>query len=95
MHCTQGSAFYLGGSALVIWGWAIIGLCLEAYGFFLLFCEFFPTALQFFRRVPMLGKLLDLPVVKMVGSARLPPPPPPALRAGGPAARQAAGGSGC
>ncbi len=62
----QGSAFYLGGSLLVIVGWTFVGLCVEAYGFFLLFCEFFPTALQFVRRIPMLGKVLDLPVVKMV-----------------------------
>ena len=42
----QGSAFYLGGCGLVVYGWTVVGLVLEAYGFWLLFCEFFPTVLQ-------------------------------------------------
>ena len=42
----QGSAFYLGGAALVVVGWTIVGLALESYGFWLLFCEFFPVLLQ-------------------------------------------------
>jgi hypothetical protein len=36
---SQGSAFYLGGCVLVVVGWTVIGLCLEIYGFWLLFCE--------------------------------------------------------
>ena len=52
----------------MIYGWSLIGLLLEAYGFFRLFCEFFPTVLQFLRRVPVLGKLLDAPVIKQVGA---------------------------
>ena len=43
-----------------------MGLLLEAYGFWLLFCEFFPTVLQFFRKVPFMGRMLDLPVIKTV-----------------------------
>lgn len=62
----QGSAFYLGGCALVIYGWTVVGLLVEGYGFWLLFCEFFPTVLQFFRQVPLLSKLLDLPFIKTV-----------------------------
>lgn len=62
----QGSIFYLGGCAFVVVGWSVIGLLLEAYGFWLLFCEFIPTALQFFRRVPVMGKVLDLPLIKTV-----------------------------
>jgi hypothetical protein len=65
----QGSAFYLSGAALVIIGWTVIGLCVEAYGFWLLFCEFIPTVLQFSRRVPFLSKALDLPFLKVVRSA--------------------------
>lgn len=57
----------MGGCGLVIWGWTVIGLILEAYGFWLLFCEFIPTALQFFRRVPFMSRILDLPVMKTVG----------------------------
>ncbi|GIL63006.1 hypothetical protein Vafri_17163 [Volvox africanus] len=62
----KGSVFYLGGCAVVVYGWAVVGLALEAYGFWLLFCEFFPTVLQFLRRVPVLSKVLDLPVLKLV-----------------------------
>lgn len=65
----QGSAFYLSGAALVIVGWTVIGLCVEAYGFWLLFCEFIPTVLQFSRRVPFLSKALDLPFFKAVRRA--------------------------
>jgi hypothetical protein len=60
----KGSAFYLGGCALVVYGWTILGLFVEAYGFWLLFCEFFPTVLQFVRRVPFMARILDLPVIK-------------------------------
>jgi hypothetical protein len=28
--------------------------------------EFIPTALQFFRRVPIMGRILDLPILKAV-----------------------------
>lgn len=62
----KGSAFYLSGAGLVIIGWTVIGLCLEAYGFWLLFCEFLPTVLQFSRRVPFMSKVLEVPFLKAV-----------------------------
>lgn len=62
----QGAAFYLSGAALVIVGWTIVGVCVEAYGFWLLFCEFLPTVLQFSRRVPFMSKVLDMPFLKVV-----------------------------
>jgi hypothetical protein len=62
----QGAAFYLSGAALVIVGWTIVGVCVEAYGFWLLFCEFLPTVLQFSRRVPFMSKMLDMPFLKVV-----------------------------
>lgn len=46
----------------------MIGLCIEAYGFWLLFCEFLPTVLQFSRRVPFMSKVLDMPFLKVVSS---------------------------
>ena len=57
----MGSAFYLGGAALVVIGWTIIGLLLEAYGFWLLFCEFLPTVLSYGRRLPLVGRALEVP----------------------------------
>mmetsp|Transcript_11166 Transcript_11166/g.19562 ORF Transcript_11166/g.19562 Transcript_11166/m.19562 type:complete len:148 (-) Transcript_11166:391-834(-) len=53
----KGSIFYLGGCLLVIVGWTVVGLFVEAYGFWLLFCEFIPTALQFFRHTPILNNI--------------------------------------
>ena len=62
----RGSAMFSAGLFLVVVGWAVVGMAIEAYGFWLLFAGFFPTALAFLRRVPGLGALLDLPVVKHV-----------------------------
>jgi hypothetical protein len=52
----------------VVIGWTIIGLCIEAYGFWLLFCEFIPVVLQYSRRIPFLTKLLDIPWLRTVGA---------------------------
>jgi len=62
----RGSAFYLGGAALVVAGWTVIGLLAEGFGFWLLFCEFLPTVLSYLRRVPFLAKVLDNPALKGV-----------------------------
>lgn len=64
----KGSGFFLGGVALVVWGWTLIGFALEAYGFWLLFSAFFPTALSFLRRMPFLRQVLDTPAFKAVRS---------------------------
>eukprot|EP00891_Asterochloris_glomerata_P005905 jgi/Astpho2/5905/gw1.00080.143.1_t len=61
----KGSAFFLGGLILVLIKWAIVGVILETYGFWLLFSGFFPTALGFLRRLPVLGTVLDMPGLKM------------------------------
>lgn len=50
--------------------WCTCIPCLQAYGFWRLFCEFMPTILHFVRRVPLLGKVLDYPVLKTVKSAQ-------------------------
>lgn len=62
----QGTALFGGGVILVLIGWTWLGFLVETYGFWLLFKGFIPTALTFFRRVPILGKILDLPVLKSV-----------------------------
>ena len=64
----KGSGFFLGGVSLVVWGWTLVGFALEAYGFWLLFSAFFPTALSFLRRMPFLRQLLDTPAFKGVSS---------------------------
>jgi len=62
----KGSVLFLGGVVLVLMGWTWIGFIVETYGFWLLFKGFIPTALTLFRRVPVLGKILDLPILKSV-----------------------------
>ena len=62
----QGSIFFLSGVGLVLWGWAIVGMMVETYGFWCLFAGFIPTALSFLRRIPVFGRVLDLPVFKTV-----------------------------
>lgn len=65
----KGSGFFMGGIALVVWGWTFVGFALEAYGFWLLFSGFFPTALSFLRRMPFLRQILDAPAFKSVRSS--------------------------
>lgn len=57
----RGSAYFVGGVAIVLFGWPVIGMVVEVYGFVKLFSGFFPTVLDFLRRVPVLGNLLMLP----------------------------------
>uniref|UniRef100_A0A8P4GN14 Golgi transport 1Bb n=1 Tax=Dicentrarchus labrax TaxID=13489 RepID=A0A8P4GN14_DICLA len=65
-HKVKATSFFLGGVLVVLIGWPIIGVVLEIYGFFLLFRGFFPVAIGFIRRVPVLGSLLSLPGISTV-----------------------------
>ncbi|KAK6629421.1 golgi transport 1B [Polyplax serrata] len=65
-HKTKASMAFFGGTLLVLLGWPIVGMVLESYGFFLLFSGFFPAAVNFLRRVPLLGTVLNLPGISMV-----------------------------
>ena len=56
----------MAGVGLVVWGWAIVGMLVETYGFWLLFAGFVPTALSFLRRIPIFGRILDVPLFKKV-----------------------------
>ena len=62
----KGTACFLGGIALVLYGWAMIGIIIEAWGFLNLFGDFFPTALGFLRNMPIIGTFLSLPAVRAV-----------------------------
>ncbi|KAH9302049.1 hypothetical protein KI387_013632, partial [Taxus chinensis] len=53
-------AFVIGFFVLLV-GWTFIGMLLEAYGFFVLFSGFWPTAKVFLYKVPVLGWLLQHP----------------------------------
>ncbi len=51
---------------MVVVGWTIVGLLVEAYGFWLLFCEFIPRLLQFAPRIPYLSSIFNIPGVRGV-----------------------------
>ena len=36
-HKAKGSAAFFGGIMIVLFGWPILGMCVEAYGFVVLF----------------------------------------------------------
>ncbi|XP_034255636.1 vesicle transport protein GOT1B [Thrips palmi] len=65
-HKARASLAFFGGIGVVLLGWPLIGMCLETYGFVLLFSGFFPVAINFLRRVPVLGTFLNLPGVSGV-----------------------------
>ncbi|KAG7268915.1 hypothetical protein CRUP_021810 [Coryphaenoides rupestris] len=49
-HKVKATSFFLGGVVVVLIGWPIIGVV-----------GFFPVAVGFIRRIPVLGSLLNLP----------------------------------
>jgi len=62
-HKLRGSLAFFGGIFVVLFGWPLIGMCIEAYGFIVLFSGFFPVAINFLRRIPVIGSFLNLPVI--------------------------------
>nr|CAD7454282.1 unnamed protein product [Timema tahoe] len=65
-HKAKATCCFFGGIIVVLFGWPLVGMVFETYGFFLLFSGFFPAAINFLRRVPLLGTVLNLPGIRMV-----------------------------
>ncbi|CAL1540888.1 unnamed protein product [Lymnaea stagnalis] len=65
-HKLKATGFFVGGMLIVLLGWPIVGMCVELYGFFLLFSGFFPVAVNFLRRVPVVGSILNLPGIRSI-----------------------------
>ncbi|XP_043287297.1 vesicle transport protein GOT1B [Venturia canescens] len=65
-HKLKASAAFLGGVIVVLMGWPIVGMILETYGFILLFSGFLPVAINFLRRVPILGTMLNMPGISRI-----------------------------
>ncbi|PNE09427.1 Vesicle transport protein GOT1B, partial [Cryptotermes secundus] len=65
-HKVKASVAFFGGMFVVLMGWPLFGMLLETYGFVLLFSGFFPVAINFLRRVPVLGTVLNLPGIRRV-----------------------------
>lgn len=53
---------------VVLLGYPLIGMIIEAYGFVILFSGFFPVAVNFLRRIPVIGSFLNLPFISSVSS---------------------------
>lgn len=73
----KGSSFFFGGMVLVLIGFPLIGMGLEIFGFINLFGDFFPVAISFMRRMPIIGNILAIPGIKHVadkiaGAGKLP-----------------------
>lgn len=67
-HKVKASVAFFGGIIVVLIGYPLIGMLVETYGFVLLFSGFFPVAINFLRRVPVLGTFLNMPGVSRVST---------------------------
>ncbi|XP_063986187.1 vesicle transport protein GOT1B [Diachasmimorpha longicaudata] len=65
-HKMKASIAFLGGVIIVLIGWPIVGMIFEIYGFVLLFSGFLPVAINFLRRVPILGTFLNMPGISRI-----------------------------
>ncbi|KAI8911510.1 vesicle transport protein [Gorgonomyces haynaldii] len=72
----RGTAAFLGGIALVLVKWPMIGIIVEGFGFMNLFGDFFPVVVGFLRKLPFIGPVLSLPgiaqLVDVVAGKQLP-----------------------
>lgn len=62
-HKAKATVCFFGGIIVVLLGYPLVGMVIESYGFILLFSGFFPVAVNFLRRVPILGSFLNLPLI--------------------------------
>merc|ERR1712113_653675 len=62
----KGTLAFFGGIMIVLIGWPLIGMLVEFYGFFVLFSGFLPVIISFVRRIPVIGSLLNLPLISSV-----------------------------
>ncbi|XP_073134385.1 vesicle transport protein GOT1-like isoform X1 [Henckelia pumila] len=64
----KGTVSFGAGFVLVVIGWAILGMILEAYGFVVLFSGFWPTLAVFLQKIPIIGWIFQQPLVRSVCS---------------------------
>ncbi|ORX88978.1 Got1-domain-containing protein [Basidiobolus meristosporus CBS 931.73] len=57
-----GTVCFLGGIFLVLVKWPMVGMIIELFGFVNLFGDFFPVVLSFLRKLPLIGRLWNLPI---------------------------------
>ncbi|PNY01941.1 vesicle transport protein GOT1B-like, partial [Trifolium pratense] len=52
------------GFFILILGWPILGMIIEAYGFIVLFSGFWPTLAVFLQKIPVLGWVIQQPYIR-------------------------------
>ncbi|KAI8530200.1 hypothetical protein RHMOL_Rhmol11G0037200 [Rhododendron molle] len=62
----KGTISFALGFLLVMIGWPVLGMILEAYGFIVLFSGFWPTLAVFVQKIPVLGWVFQQPFVRSV-----------------------------
>ncbi|XP_073049182.1 vesicle transport protein GOT1-like [Primulina eburnea] len=60
----KGTVSFGAGFVLVIIGWAVLEMILEAYGFVVLFSGFWPTLAVFLQKIPIIGWIFQQPLVR-------------------------------
>ncbi|KAF2097209.1 Got1 family protein [Rhizodiscina lignyota] len=54
----RGTAAFLAGILLILFRWPLVGFCVELYGIFILFGDFFGTIAGFAANIPYVGKYI-------------------------------------
>merc|ERR1712050_392048 len=62
----KGTLSFFGGILIVLFGWPVLGMMLETYGFVVLFSGFFPVVINFLQRIPVIGSFFALPGVSRI-----------------------------
>jgi len=65
----KGTAAFVAGILLILFRWPLIGFCVELYGIFVLFGDFFATIAGFVANVPVVGPYIAR-ALEAVGGAR-------------------------
>ena len=64
----RGTFCFLGGILLVLVGWPVVGMVVEVFGILNLFGNFFPIILSMLRNMPVIGPVLNHPIVNKVSA---------------------------
>merc|ERR1719461_1997208 len=62
--CIHGTVCFAFGIFMVLMGWPIIGMMVECFGIVNLFGNFFGVILVALQQLPVIGSILNLPIVK-------------------------------
>lgn len=65
-HKVKATVAFFAGIAVVLLGYPLVGMIVETYGFILLFGGFLPATIEFLRRVPVIGNVLNLPIISSI-----------------------------